>query len=75
MCNNGLISLHSCSPMMTCAAKLFYISSFPFSAQIILHQDVSTFVLVALTLSRAKPIITVNMMCKIKVMRVAGKHS
>ena len=28
-----------------------------------------------LTLSRAKPIITVNMLCKIKALRVAGKHS
>ena len=28
-----------------------------------------------LTLSRAKPIITVHMLCKIKVLRVAGKHS
>ena len=27
------------------------------------------------TLSRAKPIITVNMLCKIKALRVAGKHS
>ena len=28
-----------------------------------------------LTLSRAKAIITVNMLCKMKVLRVAGKHS
>ena len=32
-------------------------------------------VLSRLTLSRAKPIITVHMLCKIKVLRVAGKHS
>ena len=48
---NGLIGLHSCSPMMTSATKLFYIYSFPFSASIMLHhQDVSTFVFVALNL-------------------------
>ena len=50
VCNNCLISLHSCSPMMTSATKLFYICSFPFSAQIMLHQDVSTFVFIALNL-------------------------
>ena len=48
MCNNGLISLHSCSPMMIFATKLFHVCSFHFSAQIILHQHVSTFVFVAL---------------------------
>ena len=36
--------------MMTFATKFIYICSFPFSAQIILHQDVSTFVFVALNL-------------------------
>ena len=35
---------------MTFATKLFYICSFPYSAQIILHQWVSTFVFVALNL-------------------------
>ena len=34
--------------MMTFATKVFYVCSFPFSAQIILHQLVSTFVFVAL---------------------------
>ena len=50
MCNNGVISLHSCSPIMTSATNLFYICSFPFSAQFILHQPVSKFVFVALKL-------------------------
>ena len=50
VCNNGLICLHSCSPMMTSATKVFYICSFSFCAQIILHQEVSTFVFVALNL-------------------------
>ena len=36
--------------MMTSATKLFHVCSFPFSAQIILHQYVSTFVFVALNL-------------------------
>ena len=36
--------------MMTSATILFYICSFPSSAQIILHQWVSTFVFVALNL-------------------------
>ena len=36
--------------MMISATKLFHICSFPFSAQIILHQEVSTFVFVALNL-------------------------
>ena len=30
VCNNGLISLHSCSPMMTSATKIFNIHFFPF---------------------------------------------
>ena len=36
--------------MMTSATKVFIFVSFPFSAQIILHQEVSTFVFVALNL-------------------------
>ena len=38
--------------MMTFATKVFYVCSFPFSAQIILHQAVSTFVFVAVNLCR-----------------------
>ena len=36
--------------MMTSATKDFYICSFPFSAQIMLHQDVCTFVFFAFKL-------------------------
>ena len=29
VCNNGFISLHFCSPIMTSATKIFYICSIP----------------------------------------------
>ena len=50
VCSNGLIALHSCSSMMTSATKVFYICPFSFSAQIVLPQEVSTFLSVALNL-------------------------